>query len=205
MTTTPGTEAPVEAPVQPTAASTAGEPLRASKPPVGTGASPLVAQLVALALICLGAVAVQHLLVETGAVTGTSWLQTTLDAADGVDGRTPAVLTTAIALIALGLVLLGVALKPRPRKGIPLATTTGAHLRRRDLRRLAEATVENVDGVTGVDVAVTRRRVRVVATSVARPDTDDATRAAIGAQLGSVLDALEHTPRLTVSVRRDDV
>lgn len=183
----------------------ASGPLRAGKAPVGTGASPLVAQLFALALICLAAVAVQHLLVLQGAVTGSSWLASAVESTDGISGDTPLVLVVGIAAVVLGLLLLPVALKPRPRKGIPLATTTGAHLRRQDLRRIVESAVEGTDAVTDVVVKVTRRRIRVTATSVATKDRDAETRAAIDERLTSVRDALERRPAVTITVRHEDI
>ncbi|GAA1749714.1 DUF6286 domain-containing protein [Aeromicrobium alkaliterrae] len=192
-------------PTSATAATPPGDPLRAAKAPVGTGASPLVAQLFALALICLGAVAVQHLLVLTNAITGTSWLVSALESTDGLRGDSPAVLAVGIALAAVGLLLLPIALKPRPRKGIPLATATGAHLRRQDLRRIVESAVEGTDAVTDVDVNVTRRRIKVVATSVATADRDAETKAEIDQRLTSVRDALERQPAVTITVRHDDI
>lgn len=183
----------------------ASGPLRAGKAPVGTGASPLVAQLFALALIALAAVAVQHLLVLSGAANGISWLATTVESADGIAGDSPVVLIVGIAAVVLGLLLLPIALKPRPRKGIPLATTTGAHLRRQDLRRIVESAVEGTDAVTDVDVKVTRRRIRVVATSVATKDRDAETKAAIEERLVSVTDALERRPTVSITVRHDEI
>lgn len=183
----------------------ASGPLRAGKAPVGTGASPLVAQLFALALIALAAVAVQHLLVQTGTASGTSWLASTVESTDGIAGDSPIVLVVGIVAVVLGLLLLPIALKPRPRKGIPLATTTGAHLRRRDLRRIVESAVEGTDAVTDVDVTVTRRRIRVTATSVATKDRDPETKAAIEERLTSVSDALERRPVVTTTVRHEDI
>ena len=84
----------------------ASGPLRAGKAPVGTGASPLVAQLFALALICLAAVAVQHLLVLQGAATGTSWLASAVESTDGISGDTPLVLAVGVVAVVLGLLLL---------------------------------------------------------------------------------------------------
>ncbi|WP_229052045.1 DUF6286 domain-containing protein [Aeromicrobium sp. Leaf350] len=195
MTTTPLPEAAAE-PVA---------PLRAGKAPVGTGASPLVAQLLALALVCLAAVAVQHLLVLTGTVSGTSWLTTAVDGLDGLDGGTPLVLVVGVVSIVLGLLLASISVKPRPRKGIPLATTTGAHLRRRDLRRVVDAAVDGTDAVTDTTVTVSRRRIRVTATSVATPDRDAETRAAIEERLRSVGDALERRPAVSVTIRHDEI
>ena len=192
MTTTPTPDA-------------ASGPLRAGKAPVGTGASPLVAQLFALALIGLAAVAVQHLLVLQGAASGPSWLASAVESTDGVSGDSPLVLTVGIVAVALGLLLLPVALKPRPRTGIPLATTTGAHLRRQDLRRIVLSAVEGTDAVTDVVAKVTRRRIRVTATSVATKDRDAETTAAIDERLTSVADALERRPAISITVRHDDI
>lgn len=182
-----------------------GSPLRAGKAPVGTGASPLVAQLVALGLVALGVVAVQHLLVQLGAVQGTSWAVSALESADGLEGSSVLVLVVGVVAVVLGLLLLPVALRPRPRKGLAVRATTGVHLRPRDLARVLEARLEGIDGVTDVRVKATRRRVRVRATSVAGKDRGAATKVTVRDRVEPVLGALEHAPRLSVSVRHDEI
>ncbi len=181
----------------------ADDALRAAKPPVGVGASPLVAQLLALALVALGVVGVQALLSSTGATSQPSWIGTAVDAVDGTASDAPVVLVLGIAAVVLGLVVLPVALKRRPRKAIELDARTGVRLRTRDLSRLATAAVEDTDGVTGVRVKASRRRLRVVATSVAAKDRDAAVRADLERRLEPTLRALQRAPRVAVSVRNE--
>ncbi|KQT91527.1 hypothetical protein ASG49_10920 [Marmoricola sp. Leaf446] len=183
----------------------ADDALRASKPPVGVGASPLVAQLVALGLIALGAVGVQALLSSTGAISQAPWTTSAVDAVDGTASDTPVVLVVAVVAILLGLLVLPIAFKRRPRKAIELDATTGVRLRTGDLSRVAKAAVEGTDGVTDVDVRASRRKLRVVATSVAAKDRDAAIRSDIESRLQPTLRALQHGPRLSVSVRNEGV
>lgn len=176
-------------------------PLPAAKSPAGTGASPLVAQLIALAFVALGVVAVQHLLALLGAIRGRSWVESAVTAADGLDGRTPAVLATSVVALVLAVLLLPVALKPRPRRTLALRAASGVHLRRQDLKRVVEAAVDGTDVVSGVDVSVGRKRVKVVARSVAATDRDAELDAAVRGRAERVCSAVDPTPRVDVTVR----
>ena len=168
-------------------------PLPAAKSPAGTGATPLVA---------LGVVAVQHLLVQLGAVSGDSWLDTVVQAADGVAGDSPAVLAAAIVALAVG-VLLPIALKPRPRRTLALTADSGVHLRRKDLARVVEAAIDGTDGVTDADVSVGRRKVKVVARSVATTDRDAALESTVREQVEKVCAAVDQSPRVDVTIRHE--
>jgi hypothetical protein len=183
------------------ASAVATQPLPAAKSPAGTGASPLVAQLIALALVSLGVVAVQHLLVQLGTVSGDSWAAGVVTAADGLDGRTPAVLAASVVALVVAVLLLPVALKPRPRRMLALRASSGVHLRRQDLKRLLEAAIDGTDGVSGTDVAVGRRRVKVVARSVASTDRDAELEAAVRTHAERVCSVVDPTPRVDVTVR----
>lgn len=178
-------------------------PLPAAKSPAGTGATPLVAQLLSLALVPLGVVAVQHLLVQLGAISGGSWLETTVQAADGVAGDSPVVLGAAIAALVVGVLLLPVALKPRPRRTLALTASSGVHLRRKDLQRVVEAAIDGTDGVTDADVSVGRRRVKVVARSVATSERDTALESTVREQVEKVCAAVDRSPRVTVAIRHE--
>lgn len=178
-------------------------PLPAAKSPAGTGATPLVAQLLSLALVALGVVAVQHLLVQLGAISGGSWLETTVQAADGVAGDSPVVLGVAIAALVVGVLLLPVALKPRPRRTLALTASSGVHLRRKDLQRVVEAAIDGTDGVTDADVSVGRRRVKVVARSVATTERDTALESTVREQVEKVCAAVDRSPRVTVTIRHE--
>ena len=181
----------------------ADDALRAAKPPVGVGASPLVAQLIAIALVVLGAVGVQALLSSTGAVAQGPWTTTAVDAVDGTASDSPVVLVVAVVAVLLGLLVLPIAFKRRPRKALELDAATGVRLRTHDLTRLARAAVEGADGVTDVRVTASRRRLRVVATSVAAKDRNAAITSDIEHRLQPTLGAFERAPRLAVSVRNE--
>lgn len=183
----------------------ADDALRAAKPPVGVGASPLVAQLIAIGLVALGAVGVQALLSSTGAITQGPWTTAAVDAVDGLASDSPVVLVVAVVAVVLGLLVLPIAFKRRPRKALELDAATGVRLRTHDLTRLARAAVEGADGVTDVRVTSTRRRLRVVATSVAAKDRNGAITSDIEHRLQPTLSAFERAPRLAVSVRNEGV
>ena len=179
--------------------------MQAAKPPVGVGASPLVGQLVAVALVALGVVGVQALLSSTGAIAQQSWITGALDAVDGTASDAPVVLVVAVVALVLGLVVLPVAFKRRPRKSIELAAHTGVRLRTRDLSRVASAAIEGADGVTDAKVRATRRKLRVVVTSVASKERNSALVEDVERRLAPTLEALESRPRLAVSVRNEGV
>ena len=65
--------------------------------------------------------------------------------------------------------------------------------------------MEGADGVTDVRVTSTRRKLRVVATSVAAKDRDAAIRSDVESRLQPTLRALQRAPRLAVSVRNEGV
>jgi hypothetical protein len=78
--------------------------------------------------------------------------------------------TWSIILIAVGLLLLIVELKPPKVKRIPLQsedTATDVAITRKGLARALEAAAADVDGVRTTSVTITRRRANVAATSVA--------------------------------------
>lgn len=181
----------------------AEDALRAAKPPVGTGASPLFAQLIALALIGLGVVGVQALLVSLAVVTDTAWISSAVDAGDGIEGDSVLVLLAGIVAVVLGLLLLPVVFRRRPRKGLALSANTGVHLRPRDLAAVLGSALEGTDTLTDVRVRATRRKVRVTATSVAAKDRNGQVEDDIDARVAPALDALERRPRLTISISNE--
>ncbi len=181
----------------------AAAPLPAAKSPAGTGPTPLVAQLVALVLLALGVAAVQHLLVLLGAISGASWLDETARAADGLEGSSTLVLVAAVVALVLGVLLLLVALKPRPRRTLALKAGSGVHLRRADLRRVVQAAVDDVDGVSSTDVRVRRRSVSVVARSITAPDRDADVESTLRSRAETVCDVVATSPRVRVTVRRE--
>ncbi|RYB94721.1 hypothetical protein EUA93_10420 [Nocardioides oleivorans] len=217
MTTTPDipTRDTADAQVDPTATSRVAAPpapavgaddaLRAAKPPVGTGASPLVAQLIALAFIGLGVVGVQTLLVSLDVVRDRAWISSAVEAGDGIAGDSALVLVSGIVAVALGLLLLPIVFRRRPRKGLALRANTGVHLRPRDLADVLESALQGADTLADVRVKATRRKVRITADSVAAKDRNGQVKDDIDSRVGPALDALERKPRLAVTIRNDGI
>lgn len=173
----------------------------AAKPPVGVGASPLVAQLLALALVGLGVVGVQDLLARTGAISQGPWVDSTLQSLDGLTSGSPWVLVGGIVAMVLGLLLLPIVFRRRPRKTLELRAETGVRLRTQDLPRLVRSSLESVDGVTDVQVSATRRTVKVTAATVVRDERRQQVVTDLGEQLAPTLEALEKAPRTRIKLK----
>lgn len=177
-----------------------GTALPPGKQPVGLPLVCLVAVVVALLVIAVGVVGVQHGLQAGGLVGPPSWLTR---AAEGVDGLRAFAWT---ALVGLGLVLLGLwlvltALRPRPRTSVALQARTGVYLRPRDVRRIAERAAGEVDGVTAVKVDATRSKVTARARTTGDPHVGPALENAIAASLKD----LKQAPSVTVKTRGESL
>ncbi len=193
-------------PAGPPQASTAdaGEAMTAAKAPVGTGPAPLFALLLALGLIALGVVGIQEALVRSGATTGTSWTTWVLTRLDGV---TPAPWMLVVFVIAaiLGILLLSIAFRRRPRKTLAVRATTGVYLRTRDLARLADHHLDGIDGITDVNSSASGNRLKVTATTF-EPKTRNTTLSdTMRERLAPCLEALEPAPKVSVSIRNGDL
>ena len=110
-------------------------------------------------------------------------------------------------LIAIGVILLAVELKPRRVTRLPLRSdddATQSALTRRGLARTLRAAATGIDGITSAVVTVRRRRARVTAIAAARGRAAAAPlREPVTQALHSRLDDLDldRPPRLTVRVR----
>jgi Ni/Fe-hydrogenase subunit HybB-like protein len=109
-------------------------------------------------------------------------------------------------LIAIGLAILALELKPRRVSRLPLHSShdaTDAALTRGGLAGMLRAAATDVDGISSAAVVVRRRRARIVATSAARgrPAAEALTQPVTQAA-SERLDKLNlrHPPRLTVRV-----
>ncbi|MEP6814744.1 MAG: hypothetical protein ABI873_04240 [Marmoricola sp.] len=178
--------------------------LPAARPPVGTGASPLFAQLLALALMALGAVGIQEALVRTGVVSQESWTRTAAASLDGLAAETWMVPVFVVVALA-GLLLLVVVVKPRPRKALTLSADTGVYLRTRDLSRIADGLLEGADGVTDVSTRARRRRLLVTATTLAGKDRNAVLEGDLRDRLAPVLRALKSPPKVALTIRNEDL
>lgn len=185
----------------PTAATGTDSAVAAAKPPVGVGASPLVAQLLAVGLVALGVVGVQDLLARTGVLAGEPWLDTALGAVDGVTSDSPWVLVGGVAAAVVGLLLLPVPFRRRPRKALELRATTGVRLRTQDLSRLVRGSLEAVDGVTDVEVHSSGRSLKVTAATVVSDERRAQVARELREQLEPTLEALQKAPRPRIKVK----
>ncbi|GAB6899365.1 DUF6286 domain-containing protein [Kineosporia succinea] len=170
-----------------------------NRAPAATGALEATATLLALLLGAVGVVAVRDSLVQAGVLTGTTWTGTVLEGLDGLGPQTWAVPAGAAVVVA-GLVLLVVALRPRPRAGLALARAEGVFLRRRDVGRLAARSARDVAGVTAARARHRRSALRltvVVDPGQPREPVETAVRSAVEERLR----VLASPPRLRISTR----
>jgi hypothetical protein len=109
-------------------------------------------------------------------------------------------------LIATGVILLAVELKPRRVTRLPLRSdddSTQSALTRRGLARTLRAAATGIDGITGAAVTVRRRRARVIAAAAGGRAAAAPLQELASQALRSRLNGLEldRPPRLTVRVR----
>lgn len=168
-----------------------GTPMRPARERTGSGLVPVLAAVLALALLALAVVLVRDALVALGAVGGEPWLPA---AVGSLDGTAPSAAVVAVGAVAalLGLWLLAQALRRRTRRSVAVASQTGVFTGTRDVARLASGAARQVDGVVDARSTATRRSVdvRVGATGV----VEDLVTAAVTERL-SVLDP---APRVRV-------
>lgn len=176
-----------------------GPVMTAAKARVGVGAAPLIGQLLALALISIGVVAIRDVLVATGVITGQPWIPTAIAAVDGLTPQ-PWLVAAAVAAIILGVVVLIAALKPRPRKVVPLTSATGVYLRTGDVATVAQHAAADVDGITHARASATQRAVTVTADTTAPHDLQRAVRAAVTQAVTEALAGLERPPTVKVTL-----
>ncbi len=200
-TTDPSTADPTDTTareeVGPDSAAAPVEPTAGRTPTAAPAAAPW-AVLLALVVLALGVVGIRDALIAAGAFGGSSWTKNTANAIDGLTARTWMV-PAGIGLAVLGLWWLLAALKPRKRTEISLSGTPGAWMRPGDLARLAQPTVENVEGVVSASTSATRRTVTVKATTTARDSAE--VRTAVTEAVGDRLSAVGRAPRVKVKAR----
>lgn len=167
--------------------------MRAAKLPRSTRGIATLGVLLALVLTAVGVLAVRDALVYGGLLGGTP-LQHQL--AQALQGLRPAPWTVVagVVLVLVGLALLIKALRPSPPKVTALDGATGVFLRPRDVTRLVETAVENVDGVLGVRASTTPRRVTVDVRSTGDPGVEGRVREAVTERLAP----LRNPPSLRV-------
>ncbi len=172
--------------------------LGAAKAPVGPGVISLLSLLAALALTALGVVAGHDALAWGGVVQGDPWTRLMVRALDARQAS-PWLVPIGVLLVLLGLWLLVVALRPRPRPATQLKAQTGVYLRTRDVARLSRGAAESVGGVLSADTRASRRAVDVTVHTTG----DSAIPAAVEEAVIRRLSALDRTPTVTVTTRGD--
>ena len=170
--------------------------LGAAKAPVGPGVISLLSLLAALALTALGVVAGHDALAWGGVVQGDPWTRLMVRALDARQAS-PWLVPIGVLLVLLGLWLLVVALRPRPRPATQLKAQTGVYLRTRDVARLSRGAAESVGGVLSADTRASRRAVEVTVHTTG----DSAIPAAVEEAGTRRLSALDRTPTVTVTTR----
>jgi hypothetical protein len=192
-TTPPGTTPPGTTP------STVGPALPAGRRPLGPGAISAAGVALALLTTALGAVGIRDAVTHAGLVGGRPWLDAVIH---GLDGLRPQWWGVPIGLFAaiVGLWLLLVAVRPRPRTSLAVQSRTGVVLPRRAVRRLAVRAALDVDGVLSARARVGRRRIDVTAVVTGEPSAvaDDVQRA-----VEERLAVLQPSPKVRATARTE--
>lgn len=176
--------------------TSAPETLKAAKVPVGPGAITFVGAVLSLAVTAIGAVGLQAAASAAG-ITQSPPLLTRL--IQGMDGLRPLgwMLPVGVLLVLGGLWLLAAALRPRPRTAVALKAQTGVFMRPRDMARLTEHAVDDLDGVEAVHARSTRRKITVRVESTGGSGVAEAVRSAVTEQLTPIKKA----PRVAVQIK----
>lgn len=165
-----------------------------AQPLAPAGASYLAAAS-AMVLIVLGGLGVREALVAAGWIGGATWIADTVRAADG-SAPMPWTPFAGIAAGVVGIILVGVALKPRRRRAVRATAQTAVYVDRTDVARIASASAEAVPGVISARSTASRRAltVRCEVSGTAEAELKNAVNRAVTTELA----ALEHAPRIRV-------
>ena len=144
----------------------AGQPIRlhdsvpVAERPMTPGPLSYLGILWSLLLIGLGAVGIRDALVYADVIDGDPWVESL---AKSVDKVSPAdwMVAAGVGAILVGVVLVVVALRPRPRTALRVQARTGIFISPKGIARLAEGTAERVNGVDTAEAAATLKRVTV--------------------------------------------
>ena len=182
-----------------TSAAAPDATLSAPKTPLGAGGITGIGIALSAALVALGIVGVHDGIVGAGWLQGSSWL---LAVTERLDGLRPAawVLPLGFALVLVGLWLLLVAVRPRPRKAIALTAKTGVYLRPRDVAALSIDAAQDVDGVTSASASASTRKMVV---SV-RTTTSDGMHDLVSQAVARRLSAVSQPPTIRVVVTTEE-
>lgn len=169
----------------------------AAAPPAAAGPARRAGVLLALLLIAAGAVAVYDMLAGLDAIDGPLPVE---DALDRIDGLQPQewMVPAGIVLALAGLWLALSALRPRPRRVLPLRAASGVYATRRAIEHIAVDTATQHPGVIDAHARARRRAVAVRL----HTDGEAATAGEVRGALVDRLDHVEGAPKIRVSTRR---
>ncbi len=191
------TERPTSTPTTPTAPASGPTRLPPAKLPTGPGTIGWLGPVLALLLVGVAVLVGQDAWVRLQGGS-TTWLGSATSALDGL-APSAAVAAVGVVVALVGLWAVVAALKPRTRDALPLAGTSGAHLRTADVARLASGAADQVDGVLRARSSARRRSVTVdVTTTAARGGAADGVADRVRARVEHALRALETPPRVKV-------
>lgn len=181
-------------------------PVIAPLPPLAPPAAAPAAAIIGVAALALAFAAARELLIVKGTYGGAPWLRNSFEWFGRLHWE-PWIAPVAAVLVALGLVTLVTALKPRRRTHLPLrddGPVATVWMRRTDVARMCSAHVNTLSGVHSARTVVDRRgaRMTVSADYDALPDELAATvRAEIEPKLMLLVDPLPLS--VTVTRRHD--
>lgn len=168
-----------------------------AKDPLGPGRITWVGVVLSAGVVAIGVIGVHDALASANLIHGNSVIETSVKHLQGLQPQWWAV-PVGIAAAVLGLWLLSVSLRPRPRTAVPLQSQTGVFLRRRDVRVLAERAADEIDGVLSTRVAASRR---LAAVNVTVTGNDGRIADEVTTAVQERLAALERPPRIKVSLK----
>lgn len=174
----------------------AAHPPPTAKDPRGFARVTVFGVLWALALIALAVVAGHDALAYGKLISGKPWLESVLTAVDGMKPLFSWVVAAVVAVL-IGLLLVYVALRPRPRLGTPVRAETGVFLLDGGLRRLAAGAAEDVDGVDTAKASTSGRRVSIDVHGLSA-DRDTALEGRVREHVQSRLQQLDNSPQVRV-------
>lgn len=166
---------------------TGNSAMPAAKRPRSTRGIAALGTLLAIVLAAVGVLAVRDALFYGGILGGTPLIHELAKVLEGLR-PSPWTVVVGVLLALLGLALLITALRPFAPKVAVLDAATGVFLRPRDVTRLVETAVENVDGVLGVRASATPRRVTVDIRSTGDEGVEGRVREAVAQRLAPLRD-----------------
>jgi len=173
--------------------------MRAARRPISAGFLSVMGIIWSVLVIALAVVCIRDALVALDAVGGRPWITGVTEWLDGTQA-TRWMYAIGVGCILLGLLLLVLAVKPRPRRGIAVEAQTGVLVSKSALRRLASSSARDVDGVDTVSVSASRKWVKVDATVLSSSRVKEVEAAMAGAVIER-LSALRDKPGIRVRAR----